>query len=356
MVHVPASLSILGKLERRSFKTDKEANKFAAKLRTQYHKGIRGAVADPAAALATQTAQDILNESGLEVTLVEAVRAYCEARQTLAATGASLNEVCDKWAERLKSSRSQLTFVEAKDEFVRKMEGDWSERYLSNVQQTMRSLPEWFNQMRLGEIDDEVAERAIREKASGGTVKLRKSHVDSVRAGKGKQKRRQKKVVIPSGDQCDKLLAACKTKEEKWAIALLLFAGIRPDKEHGEITRLDWSAVKGKSIHISPEVSKNDYERIIPIRPRLARLIQGHPKSGPVRPIGWQARWPELRKAAGFDATYQDATRHAFASHHLVAYGEAKTQAAMGHTEGSRVLFKNYRAAVTEQQAKAYFK
>jgi hypothetical protein len=55
------------------------------------------------------------------------------------------------------------------------------------------------------------------------------------------------------------------------------------------------------------------------------------------------------------DPKFQDGTRHAFASHHLVAFGEASTQAAMGHTEGSRTLFRHYRRAVPEEAGKKYF-
>lgn len=137
---------------------------------------------------------------------------------------------------------------------------------------------------------------------------------------------------------------------------MLLFAGIRPDAQDGEISKLEWSAVKGGKIYVSPEVSKTDTERIIPIRPRLARLIKGHPKDGSVMPTGWAKRIQAIRRAAGMnDPKFQDATRHAFASHHLVGYGEASTQAAMGHTEGSRTLFKHYRAAVPEEAGKKYF-
>lgn len=56
------------------------------------------------------------------------------------------------------------------------------------------------------------------------------------------------------------------------------------------------------------------------------------------------------------DPKYQDATRHTFASNHLVAFGEAATQAAVGHTEGSRTLFKHYRRAIPEDAGAKYFR
>jgi integrase len=73
-------------------------------------------------------------------------------------------------------------------------------------------------------------------------------------------------------------------------------------------------------------------------------------------PPSWKKRITIIRKAAGMnDPKFQDATRHCFASHHLVAFGEAATQAAMGHTEGSRTLFKHYRRAITEAAGTKYF-
>jgi integrase len=180
-------------------------------------------------------------------------------------------------------------------------------------------------------------------------------HIKSLCSGKGRKKK-GRSLTLLSVAQCAAMLRACQSKDEIRAVALLLFAGIRPDAQDGEFSKLDWSSIKDGKIFISEEVSKTGTDRIIPIRPRLARLIKGHPKDGPVLPVGWAKRIQAIRKAAGMnDPKYQDATRHAFASHHLVAYGETSTQAAMGHTEGSRTLFKHYRSAVTEEAGKKYF-
>jgi integrase len=51
-----------------------------------------------------------------------------------------------------------------------------------------------------------------------------------------------------------------------------------------------------------------------------------------------------------------DCTRHAFASHALAAWGEDAAKAAMGHTEGSRTIFRHYARAVTKEQGEAFFR
>lgn len=356
LVHVPASLSMLGKLERRTFKIEKDAEKFAAKLRTQYHKGIRGGVVDPATAHNAGAAEKALRDAGLNVTVIEAVRSYIEARAMLDPIGATIAEVSKTWVTKFKARGDDRTFREAAAAFIREKEMSWSDRYRRNIDQTMKALPAWFMDLKLPEIDDDMMLKATKESVTTPTaIETRMRHIKSLSSGRGK-KRRSRPPALLSVSQCAAMIRACITPEERRAVALLLFAGIRPDKEHGEITKLDWSAIRGGKIYVSPEVSKTSTERIIPIRPRLARLIKGHPKSGPVLPSGWAKRIQAIRRAAGMnDPKFQDATRHAFASNHLVAYGEAATQAAMGHTEGSRTLFKHYRAAVPEEAGRKYF-
>jgi hypothetical protein len=357
LVHVPASLSMLGKLERRTFKDPKDAEKFAAKLRTQYHRGIRGGVVDSATAHNAGVAEKALAEAGLEVTLIEAVRTYIEARAIVDPHKATIPAVIKSWADARKARGDDRTFDEAAAAFITEKEMGWSARYARNIEQTMKALPEWFKNTKLPDIDERMMLKATKESVTTPTaIETRMRHIKSLCSGKGRKRRKSQGLTLLTVGQCAAMLRACATPDERRGVALLLFAGIRPDATDGEFSKLEWSAIKDGKIYISPEVSKTATERIIPIRPRLARLIKGHPKSGPVMPPAWPKRIQAIRKAAGMnDPKYQDATRHAFASHHLVAYGETSTQAAMGHTEGSRTLFKHYRAAVTEEAGKKYF-
>lgn len=356
LVHVPASLSMRGKLERRTFKTHQDAERFAAKLRSQYHKGNRGGVLDPATAHESGASEKALREAGLNVSILEAVRAYIDARAILDPLGTTIIEISKAHLAKYKARGDDRTFRESSAAFIREKEMAWSARYLRNIEQTIKALPSWFMDTRLPEIDEEMMIRATKESVTTQTaIETRMRHIKSLCSGKGRKKHKRTVSLLTVG-QCAAMIRACITPNEIRTVALLLFAGIRPDKEHGEISKLDWSAIRDGKIYITPEVSKTETERIIPIRPRLARLIKGHPKEGAVLPPNWAKRIQAIRRAAGMNSPrFQDATRHAFASNHLVAYGETATQAAMGHTEGSRTLFKHYRAAVEEDAGRKYF-
>jgi hypothetical protein len=52
----------------------------------------------------------------------------------------------------------------------------------------------------------------------------------------------------------------------------------------------------------------------------------------------------------------QNAPRHSYASHIYVLKGEVYTKKQLGHSFNSEELFNYYRAAVTDDQAKRYFK
>ena len=136
---------------------------------------------------------------------------------------------------------------------------------------------------------------------------------------------------------------------------MLFFAGIRPEAESGEISRLSWSHVSPAESYIPPAVAQTGTDRHIPITPRLAWWIRGHPAAGPVRPAGWRRAWARIRAAAGLSGA-QDITRHTFASHFLAAFGDHAAKQAMWHTSGSDTLFRHYRRAVREADARRYFR
>lgn len=149
------------------------------------------------------------------------------------------------------------------------------------------------------------------------------------------------------------MLRACESPEERRAVALLLFAGIRPDSEGGEIARLQWEDVGADQIYIAAEVAKTGTDRHIPITPRLARLLRGRDTTGPVVPANWKRVYQRIRKAAG--VTGQDVTRHTFASNYLAAYGIDSARQAMGHSQTSATILRHYRRAVTEAAGRKHF-
>jgi len=333
MVSIPASMSGIGKRQKRYFPEFKEAERFAKSLRGDYHQGLRGGTIPPELAIDAARAAAILEPYGL--TLVEA------ARQV---------------AERIEAGASPETFRERYLSFCAEMEAHWSDAHRAQMHRIPRWLPADFMDTKLVSLNPERVREALlrrNRRLFESTIKGRVTRIMAVANGRG-GRRRQAKFEILTGDQVSALLGACTTQGERWVASLLLYAGIRPSMEDGEISRLEWEAVRADDIYISTAVSKTGADRHIPITPVLRKALKGHPREGLVLPSGFRKRWQEIRRQAGISGM-KDATRHTFASHFLAAFGDHAAKQAMGHTAGSDTLFRHYRRAVTEAAGKAYF-
>ena len=321
-----------GKRVRKIFADEKLALKFAARKRAEHGAGIRGAAIP--LLLATQAA---------------------EAERILEGTGISIVEAARMAADRVKSSGGSERFKARYDRAILANEEHWSERYADDMGRIHRWVPAWFMDAPCGTIDRETITRALTEdrKLFQSTIDARTTRILAV-VNFRERHRKSTDIAILTADQVDGLFAACENDEEKRAVALLVYAGIRPDSEQGEIKRLDWEAVGKSEIYVSREVSKVG-DRHVPISPALRRLIKGHPQTGPVVPGDWKRRWTRIRKDAGISAL-QDVCRHTFASHYLAAFGEDAAKQAMGHTAGSDTLFRHYRRAVTKADGVKFFR
>jgi len=326
-------MSASGKRERKFFQADKTgAERFASNLRARWNKGVRGTLLDPATSLAAAEAVKILQPLGIG--LVEAAR-MVERQFSAAGKRETFRE---RWM------RYQLAHEE-----------HWRPSYSRQMGNLDRKLPEAFMEAQVQTLTPEVIRAAVIEGGarSKSNIALIERMISAVMNQRGKE-RRAEKIEIMTANQCRRMLRACEDATERRAVALLLFAGIRPSTEDGEISRLDWETVGTGEIYVPHEVSKTGTDRHISITPRLARLLRGHPKDGPVIPAGWKRKYDRLRKAAEIQGK-QDITRHTFASHFLAAFGVDAARQAMGHTAGSDTLFRRYRRAVTEADGKAFF-
>lgn len=331
-VNIPKSMAADGKRHKKYFRTESEANRYAGKLRSQYASGVRGSALPLAIALQATEAISILEGTGIG--LVEAAKIV---------------------AKQIKSSGGNETFSERYDRAILDGEGRWSDRYRQDMDRMLRWLPKGFLAKPCGTIDRGVIEKALVEdrKLSRATIDMRTTRILAV-LNYRERHRKSSEIKILTLAEVESVLGHCQSPEARRVVALLAFAGIRPDAESGEIARLDWEAVGAQEIYIAPATSKTGSDRHIPLTPRLRAEIDGHPASGPVLPAGWRRAWQRIRKAAGI-AGEQDILRHSFASHYLAATDEAKAKAAMGHTAGSSTLFRHYRRAVTQADGLAYF-
>lgn len=332
MVSVPAAMSAGGKRTRKFFETDKQAEKFAAKIRAAHNSGIRGGMIPAALALDAAEAARILEPYGM-----------------------SLSDAARDIAKRLGAEDNGETFGERYKRAMIANEGHWSDRYKQDMERVEHWIPAKLMRLRCSLITPETIREALGEcgAKAQSTLDNRARYISAILGHKDRH-RKSGTIKILNIEQSEAMLQACESDTERMAVALLLWAGIRPDAEGGEIARLDWADVGKTKIYVSPEVAKTNSDRHIPISRRLARLIHGHPKDGCVIPANWKRVYQRIRKTAG--VTGQDVTRHTFASHCLAAYGETKAKSAMGHTAGSSTLFRHYRRAVTEADGKTFFR
>jgi len=335
MVSVPGAMSATGRRVRRFFDSKDKAEKFGARMRGLHTAGQRGGLVPAELALQAAAAWKVLEPLG--ISLVEA------ARMVAAMEGAEMKTE---------------SFRKRWERCVNQGETVWSDRYSTD----MGKIPQWVGAAMMkrpcGEISDAVVTEALREHGarSASTLVMRKRYVMAALNWREEraQARRTTEVAILSPGQCGRVLRACETREQVRVVALLLFAGIRPDAETGEVSRMRWEMVGDSEIYLDPKTSKVG-DRHVPISRRLQRLLKGRPEEGPVCPAGWRRAWQRIRKQAGI-SEMQDVLRHTFASNFLAAYGEDAAKQAMGHTKGSDTLFRHYRRAVTKEAGLRFFR
>lgn len=332
MVSIPPSMAGDGKRHRKFFELKRDAEKYGAKIRATWASGRRGSM----------------------ITADLAIEAM-KATNVLEGTGIGLLEAAKIVAKQIKSTGAMETFRDRYARVIEAGEARWSHRYQIDMAKIPRWVSEKFLNLPCGTIDRAVIEEALVEdrKLTRATLDMRSRMILAI-LNYRERHRRSGEIQILSLTEVNAVLSHCKTPEERRVVALLAFAGIRPDAESGEIARLDWEAVGAKEIYIAPSVSKTGSDRHIEITPRLRELIEGHPSSGPVRPVQWRRAWQRIRKAAGL--TGQDTLRHSYASHMLSATDEARAKSSLGHTLQSQTLFRHYRRAVTQADGLAYFK
>ncbi len=151
---------------------------------------------------------------------------------------------------------------------------------------------------------------------------------------------------------------ASKDKNCSAAVALLIWAGIRP----GEVARLRWSDIdlEENFIKVRSPCSKTGGVRHVEICPALKKFLANltYPPETPLCPANWKSRWEKIRKESGFSGLWvQDVLRHTYASYHAKYYKNLpRLQLNMGHRNLSllRSRYVNM-AGLSQKNAEAFF-
>ena len=145
------------------------------------------------------------------------------------------------------------------------------------------------------------------------------------------------------------------------AVALMTFAGIRPDHLGGEITKLSWEHLvlkdKQKRVELPASITKAGKRRTVTIRPALASWLAWHKDrtkgddaacKGLVCPVKGQRLRTALREiySTAKVERVQDGLRHSFASYLVPIDGADRAEAELGHGGGREMLNRHYRSDV----------
>ena len=138
-------------------------------------------------------------------------------------------------------------------------------------------------------------------------------------------------------------------------LAIMLYAGTRPERESASLT---WDNIYMDDgiLHVPASKAKDRRERYIKMCEQLVNWLaycKQHNLTLPVQ--NWDAQWAELKDTLGLLGRWPNScTRHTFASYNISKYGEELTKNTLGHGN-YEMLFKHYRTLVHPHEAEEYF-
>lgn len=148
--------------------------------------------------------------------------------------------------------------------------------------------------------------------------------------------------------------------EYRSAVALMAFAGVRPEEIAGQDKPwLRWEHVQKKErvLRIPAEIAKTGQTRILEnLPPSLWAWLTPGDASATVSPVSRRALVAHARTAAGLKAWPHDGLRHSFATY-AVAFTSDAAQVALwlGHNGNPTLLHRHYRGLATSADAKRFF-
>lgn len=346
-IFVPAYLTPDKKAKRMYFRTKAEADRKRAELIAATRTESKETVLTDSQLVDARRALERLSEAGVSISLDRAIEL---ALPILKATGrhVSVNAMIAQFYEaKLQSWRTKTASG------FRVVSRMFCERFgsLSVVEVTPKLLNSW------------LAEFEKPAYAAGLVRTIRPAFSWAMRQGMLPESPFSKlePIRVPAKAEIDvftpeeaRRLLKLAPDECKVPYAILLFAGVRPV----ELTRLTWGNIRDGFIHLTPDITKTAQVRNVEIEPNLAAWLAIAGKHAPtekVCPTNWKRKNQDTRREAGISYR-QDTARHSYATYHLAKYRDrAALEENMGHTAGSAMLMRHYRAAATPAQADEYW-
>lgn len=347
VIFVPAYLTPDKKSKRMYFRTKAEAEMKRAEL---------------IAATRTESRETVLSNTQL----VDARRAY--ERLADAGVSMSLDKAIEIALPLLKSSGRYITVEMLLADFAEAKAASWRGKTATNFRTVSRIFNEQFGSLMVADMTAKMLNAWLesfgRPAYAAGLVRtMRPAFSWAVRQGviPDSPFSKLEPIRVPARQGIDvftpeeaRRLMQTAPDDCKAAYAMLLFAGIRPV----ELTRLTWGAVRDGFIHLTPDVTKTAQVRNVEVEPNLAAWLAScghHDSDERICPTNWDRKNRKTRRSAEL-ANRQDTARHSYATYHLAKYHDRTAlEENMGHSAGSAMLMRHYRAAATPAQAEEYW-
>jgi site-specific recombinase XerD len=371
-ISIPPKLSATGRRQKRFFLTKAEAEGAVQRLKVRKENhGIAAKLLTPADEQQAQAALRLLREAGFDVQLVAVVGKYIEQEKERAASK-TLSVVWNSFVKaprRKPLGKAYLTSMK----FAKEMLEPLHETLVADI--TSKQLEDCLTTIRKGKRKGETTATSYQE----ATLQRVQAVLNyAIEKGWLKKKNPAKdcniihptkttEVEIYTPQEVESLLTTTASlyPELVPAVAVMAFAGVRPDVEDGEITKLAWDRIilkdRQKRIEVPTAATKTKKSRTIKIRPALASWLEWHKRRegstegllSPYRGTGLRNRLREIHSKAKVKRI-QDGLRHSFASYLVPIDGKESVSLELGHSAGD-VLEKHYLKSVTRTIANKFW-
>jgi integrase len=363
-VSIPPRLSETGKRQKRYFETKEEALGAIQliKARRENH-GTAAKLLSPADEQQAASALKLLKDSGCTTQLTVIVGEYLE-RLRRRDSSRPLGEAWDAYLNRGDAVLSEVhrrSLIGTKKRLVTLHSKAVSDISAADIEACLVDAAPTYRNAMLREI------RSVLNWCMGGARKwLTENPANDCEFAAVE---RTKEVRIYTPTEIKKLMRATVEKHPDFvpAVALMTFAGVRPDHLDGEIIKLEWGHIlhddrHHKRIELPGSITKTGKQRSVNIRPALLSWINWHIKRGGTRegsvcPVKGQAHRKKMREI--FEESkvtrIQDGFRHSFASYLAPVEGLDVVETELGHQGGREVLNRHYRTDVRKIVANQFW-
>lgn len=165
------------------------------------------------------------------------------------------------------------------------------------------------------------------------------------------------KIEILAPAKCAELMSFLEEYAESRLVpffALCLFAGVRPDWQDGEISKLEAEDFRWEEgyIRLGKEITKTGRERHTVIQPNLKQWLDVYPiDKYPIIAVNFKKLREKVRKRFGLS---HDVLRHTYCSMLVGKYGSVK-ETAMQAGNSESVLWESYLDLVDKSKAEAFW-